>query len=305
MHVFLHIGLHKTGTTFLQYVLHDNRARLRRRGVGYPDFGPNHGWPLVSMLHPDPHLLEQNIRHGLGSEAAARARAGEVERALEAALRDPALRKLVISGEQLSSVLSRLEVAALRDFLQPFAEKVTVLAYVREPVSFAASMMQQRLKSGDTLERLFAHPPRPNYRRCLRKYLDAFGRDALDVRIYDRRSLIGNDIVPDVLAAIGEPADCIRPHLFTTRNAAMSHLAAIALDARNRIVAGTGSSRVPRRSRLFGYLPGPSFRIPEEVAARIAAQSAKDVAWLERLVGFPPFTFPDERTTTAEADLPA
>ena len=34
--VFLHIGLHKTGTTYLQGVLRANRRRLAELGVFYP-----------------------------------------------------------------------------------------------------------------------------------------------------------------------------------------------------------------------------------------------------------------------------
>lgn len=39
--VFLHIGAHKTGTTYLQNLFHLNRQRLERAGVFYPDIGPN------------------------------------------------------------------------------------------------------------------------------------------------------------------------------------------------------------------------------------------------------------------------
>tara|TARA_R110002124_G_scaffold282876_1_gene458312 strand:+ start:7606 stop:8655 length:1050 start_codon:yes stop_codon:yes gene_type:complete len=39
--VFLHIGAHKTGTTFLQNLFHLNRERLQQVGVYYPHIGPN------------------------------------------------------------------------------------------------------------------------------------------------------------------------------------------------------------------------------------------------------------------------
>lgn len=38
--VVLHVGLPKTGTTFLQRMLAENRDLLRARGVSYPDLGP-------------------------------------------------------------------------------------------------------------------------------------------------------------------------------------------------------------------------------------------------------------------------
>lgn len=39
--VFLHIGAHKTGTTYLQNLFHLNRKRLEEEGIFYPDIGPN------------------------------------------------------------------------------------------------------------------------------------------------------------------------------------------------------------------------------------------------------------------------
>jgi hypothetical protein len=39
--VFLHIGAHKTGTTYLQNLFHLNRDRLEAEGIFYPDIGPN------------------------------------------------------------------------------------------------------------------------------------------------------------------------------------------------------------------------------------------------------------------------
>jgi len=45
LRVFLHIGLAKTGTTYLQQILWDNRDELRRQGVLLPGFGPRqHLW---------------------------------------------------------------------------------------------------------------------------------------------------------------------------------------------------------------------------------------------------------------------
>ena len=52
--VFLHVGLPKTGTTYLQSVLWQNRSALREQGVLYPGTGPRqHMWAsLVVREHP-------------------------------------------------------------------------------------------------------------------------------------------------------------------------------------------------------------------------------------------------------------
>lgn len=60
--VFFHIGAPKTGTTFLQSVLSNNRARLRAEGVLYPGSTPSHFWASQDLRdstfggHPDPHV---------------------------------------------------------------------------------------------------------------------------------------------------------------------------------------------------------------------------------------------------------
>jgi hypothetical protein len=60
--VFLHVGLPKTGTTYLQTILWNNRDELRRQGILLPGFGPRqHLWasgvvrgePNLQGRHPD------------------------------------------------------------------------------------------------------------------------------------------------------------------------------------------------------------------------------------------------------------
>lgn len=54
--VFLHIGAHKTGTSYLQNLFHLNRTRLGDAGIHYPDIGPNdahHALGAVWLNMPD------------------------------------------------------------------------------------------------------------------------------------------------------------------------------------------------------------------------------------------------------------
>lgn len=97
--VYFHIGAPKTGTTFLQSVLSNNRARLRAHGLLYPGTTPSHFWASQDLRdatfggHPDPHVpgawdrLVREIRAWTGPavidhESFGKARAEAIDRAL-------------------------------------------------------------------------------------------------------------------------------------------------------------------------------------------------------------------------------
>ena len=54
--LILHVGAHKTGTSYLQSVFYQNRAVFERSGVYYPAIGPNdahHALAAVWLNLPD------------------------------------------------------------------------------------------------------------------------------------------------------------------------------------------------------------------------------------------------------------
>jgi hypothetical protein len=60
--VWFHIGAPKTGTTFLQRILHEHRGGLRDAGLLYPGTAPSHFWASQDLRragfrgHHDPHV---------------------------------------------------------------------------------------------------------------------------------------------------------------------------------------------------------------------------------------------------------
>ena len=59
--LFIHIGAHKTGTSFVQDLFHRNRDRLARVGLHYPHVGPNnahHALAAAWLTMPD---LDENF----------------------------------------------------------------------------------------------------------------------------------------------------------------------------------------------------------------------------------------------------
>jgi hypothetical protein len=59
--VFLHIGLPKTGTTYLQTILWNNRGELRRQGVLLPGFGPRQHLWASGVVREEPNLENRHV----------------------------------------------------------------------------------------------------------------------------------------------------------------------------------------------------------------------------------------------------
>lgn len=132
--VLLHVGGHKTATSFLQGTFHRNRALLARHGVHYPDIGPNdahHALGAVWLATPDipasfwppggpARLWDDLARAYAGREGC-----------------------LVLSAENLSRAHpQRVDMADLARRLSPF-EGVTVAYALRQQVDLIPSLWAQ------------------------------------------------------------------------------------------------------------------------------------------------------------------
>ena len=157
----LHCGLHKTGTTTLQHVLHRNRAALARQGVFYPD--PSDGVAHNRFFRPD-------LAH-------------EVQPALEAFL-DSGCERLLLSAEDLSThFLSAARAASIRDIFARMFD-IEILLYLRRQDRLKESVFSEIVKrrfvgtiAQDTHYEL-------DFLARLETLAGVFGATALRVRLY-------------------------------------------------------------------------------------------------------------------------
>lgn len=291
--LYLHVGQHKTGTTWIQNVLDHNRARLAEAGVCYPELGACHGWPLVMLFARPDDIDRLGPSIGMRRRHSRPARKIENRRILDAALDDPKWRKIVISGEQLCDMLRWSEVGVLAEALKRPDLDVTVIFYAREPLGYAASMTQQRLKAGLTLKELAAAPPTPDYRRRLQKYFRFFGRENVEIRIYDRARLKNGDALADFMEAIGEPDIPLDAPASLADNSSMTGRTARLVDLRNRLFQRIGAkfarANPPWILPSIARLPGPRFALSAAVRADVARRSRDDLNWLGEKLGYAPF----------------
>ncbi len=169
----LHIGPHKTGSTYLQACFAHHRVALLDRGIALPGAWEN---APDSACHTG---LVRALKTGDMAQATAL-----VERSFEISDR------ILISAEDLST-LKADALARLRALFEN--AKVDIIYYVRRWSDLLPSAWQEMVKHGHTLtfpEHFAAHVRNPhasqlfNLDMKLGSFMDAFGRDSVRIVCY-------------------------------------------------------------------------------------------------------------------------
>jgi hypothetical protein len=171
----IHVGPHKTGTTYLQLRFGAARERLRHRGVAYPiEWSGGGGGPSHWKLFLDIRAAKVSYLSSM-FEQIARTGAEDV----------------LISAEDLDH-LELKELGYLREALR--GEQAMVIFYCRRWSELLPSLWQERVKHGydETFPEFFAaHISTPlgspvlNFARALDKYARVFGRENVRIVSYN------------------------------------------------------------------------------------------------------------------------
>lgn len=275
--VFLHIGMHKTGSSSIQASLNKYHAH----GIRYANLGSaNHSEPLLTAFLQYPEKYHIHIKNGRSKDQICDIK----ERALLPLVRELSrldCEKLIISGEGLSS-LSFKELIVFKEILSKFAEKITVIAYIRDPVSYVSSDFQEAVKGGYSGSDLLL----PCYRGKFEKFLRVFGRKNINFRLFNRKSLANGSVVSDFCELINIPyvsivekasnesisLDAVRLMYFFNKKGAMSLGDEKLLKARRKMIT------------LISEVSDEKFLIPKNICQ--AYIDMPDVQWMEQQTGF-------------------
>jgi hypothetical protein len=244
----VHLGGNKTGSTALQQALLESRDELAASGIAYPDFsslfptGPNQHWALALGFQTRPHRYYLIEAHRFDKQATQSLIESARETVTEAARNHD---RVILSAEAFAN-LEAGEMQALARWLHDVFDRVHVVFYARPPgFSKFYSMFQQFVKSGhapsarDTLtHRVYDQMGQAD------KIRKAFG--APRFRIYDRKSLIDNDILRDFRSAFSLPALSTQQSAANV-NASLSRGAVALIHGINRFA--TASSAELRNAR--------------------------------------------------------
>jgi hypothetical protein len=199
MTVYVHIGLHKTGTSSIQAFLRKNKPALLERGVLYP----RTGWTAGGHHN----LAYELLGRKRFSEAAGRL--SELEAELAGAP------NVVLSSEEFE-FLELAEVRRLKESLGLRDAKIVV--YLRRQDALIGSTYAQQVKMGARMKpfedyaRASLYNARFDFSQLLGRWGGVFGADALEVAVVSDQTA-GQRLYDDFLGRIGlaDAADLPRP----------------------------------------------------------------------------------------------
>jgi len=261
-HLFLHIGINKTATTFIQGCCARNRHLLRARGIDYPETGR----PMLpnGRSLPGHHRLASALTGNRSPNPLFHS-----ERSIEA-LRDALLEetagqpRVLLSSEMLWRLRGDDDRRALSVLLNAF-HQVTVIAYVRRQDSFLKSSYNQIVKAGWTsVAANFAawvetrsDKPGLEYDCRMQDWEEYIGKGRMIVRPFVEAAWAGRNIIEDFFAQIDPEIPAPRfdsvernPSLPLQAIDLLRHLSPDALPDRKRLVRiiADAARRLPPRT---------------------------------------------------------
>ncbi len=292
-HLFLHVGMYKTGTTSIQATFFANRARLAQEGLHYLDAAVSHSRLIAAAF---------------GESGEPTPRAAALRERLATFLASAPDGRFVISGEGMGR-MAAARVRPMLEILRPLVGRITVVCFLRPPRGYLSSNLQQNIRGGMPLGEL-RKLGSPNYRGHVEKFLDCADLADTTLPLCDRASLVRGCSIATMLAICGAPPDLYDRLELRQENSSLSKPAAALLLAmadaglpRRRTEMAAEDSRMRRHAqRLAEAIPGPRFAVPPALieAALNRPEAQADMRWAEERMGRP---FPD-RAPPPEAAAP-
>lgn len=288
------VGLPKTGSTTVQHALFARRRQLARAGILYHPAAANHTDLLCTAFARNP------VQH-----ITLRVRDAAVEDA--PVLREAALRRLhegfggpwqlaVLSAEGVSN-LGAPELREMVAMLRTQAPGWRAVLWLREPLAYMRSLVQQLVRSGLTIDQALARPALEAWPGLIARLQDAFGPEAVEIGSFEAARAAEGCLVAAFARQAGLPGALI-PEGAPARNTAMSMTALRVLDRLNGtcpfwIDGRRNPARPLWQTRALVRLPGPRFDLSPAQAEAVLARAVPVLEQLRTRFGIDPY--PDIR----------
>ncbi|MFZ8201878.1 hypothetical protein [Alteromonas portus] len=202
--VIFHVGLPKTGTTYIQEMLAFNRDMLSSHNIRYHQIGTAkcacHWWfatnffdkpedyaPVKNAVNNEVSIEELRIR-GLNSESSLAYEAMNYE-------------SVILSAEQFFFLPEKV-LRKIKSFFFELGVTIKIVVYIRDFYELAVSELNQKVKMGmGSLDELQSDLPVFNVKRHLETYVSVFGKDAVNLKNFSELVERDVDIVDDFLSS--------------------------------------------------------------------------------------------------------
>lgn len=170
--IFLHIGFHKTGTSYIQQSLYKNKELLKKNGI--------------SLICLSTYKREMDQGNAMYLVRRPKRLISKLQKAKKIA---------IISSEDMSW-WNENKIIELKKVLNKFSHKVKIITYLRNHDEYAISMKQQGAKA-QHIAKIFGHSEsllpdltekviyQVNYYNNLKKWSQHFGKDNLMITTFD------------------------------------------------------------------------------------------------------------------------
>ena len=212
MKAVIHIGTAKTGTTTIQEFLHLNRAKLANQGVAYlqsPGLRNNRKLATYCMKNNKVDDQVQNL--GILSDAKRNKWKAKFRQKFNREIKnlDEKISSVIISSEHFHSRLTtKDEVKNLLNILRPYFTDMKILVYLRRQDRVAVSFYSTMIRCGGTRTTVFPEnisPNKPyyNYYNLIERWDKVFGKQNIEIRIFDKNKFMNGDLLQDFICATG------------------------------------------------------------------------------------------------------
>jgi hypothetical protein len=213
----LHIGSGKTGTSSIQFFLHQNRERLAELGCLYPQSPGRRRHARVSLFVQPESALDNRHSWGRQRTDSPRDFRKAFRRKLFKEINESGLSRVLLSDEALfGSPDAALE--RLRRFTDRVCRSLRLVAYLRRQDDHLVSRYQQAVKTGETKRlvertRQLTLSRTYDYYARIRLWQRLLDPAEFVVRRFERESFVDGSLYQDFLDAAGVDArvDALEP----------------------------------------------------------------------------------------------
>ncbi|MFV8827445.1 hypothetical protein [Alkalihalobacterium sp. APHAB7] len=290
--IILHVGLHKTGTTSIQRTLfnEENNQILEKKGYIYPRSWPsNHSIPIYSVFSEHPERYHINIRNGY-TTANIIAKNQEYLRNFEKEIVNRGKSKIIISGEDIS-VLPHENLQAFKKYIMSLFQeetKVTVMMYLRNPVSWSISNIQEIIKSGGFYETALTHMNttyKNNFKNKIEKFIQVFGKQNIKLYSFEETLPHQYGVIGHFLSSLNFKESEINQFHIQKANESISLIAGNILSYINVRIPMIYNGKINENRAQRDYVPllnikGSKFDIPISDKIKIFESRKEDTIWL-------------------------